>query len=326
MEDIKPIIDRLNQFFQNHTFEVVVQPTHDENYNVKTNVKVEITGMKDYIRIGDWTTFIQYTLYILKTDEVSDKWYSIYGNVYGTDVPIKTTDNSYHQLRWVMDQKLEEFLKIFSINHPTICTRVINEVEPMKLNESENTTNQLNDLAKLLVEDIIKVINENKFGEFSLPEYFGDENRMVYTQYPIDGFTLDLDLEISEDVKNFEVDGDLYYDDDLIYVNVVVNPNLDKDYIIELRGELIETIRHELEHINQIINGMIMTDEPKEPEMYYSQEKEIGAQKAGFKLKSEEKNMNFEGLVREWFDKYQHKHSLNPEQQERVIQKILDDK
>jgi hypothetical protein len=53
MEDIKPILDRLNRIFQNHTFEVVVQPTHDEDYNIKTNVKVEITGTKDYIRIGD---------------------------------------------------------------------------------------------------------------------------------------------------------------------------------------------------------------------------------------------------------------------------------
>jgi len=323
MEDIKPIIDRLNQFFQNHTFEVVVQPTHDEDYNVKTNVKVEITGTKDYIRIGDWTTFVQYTLYILKTDEVSDKWYSIYGSIYGTDVPIATTDNSYHQLRWVMDQKLEEFLKIFSINYPTICTRVINEVEPMKLNESENPTNQLNDLTKLLVGDILKVISENEFGEFSLPEYFGDENLMVYTQHPIDGFTLDLDLEISEDVNDFEVDGDLYYDDDVIYINVVLNPNLPKDDMIDLTGELIETVRHEIEHIRQINDGMKMPEEIEESEKYYTQEKEIGAQRAGFKMMSEVKNVNFETIVRNWFDKYQHKHSLTEEQKERVIQEIL---
>ena len=326
MEDIKPIIDRLNQFFQNHTFEVVVQPTHDENYNVKTNVKVEITGMKDYIRIGDWTTFIQYTLYVLKTDEISDKWYSLYANVYGTDVPIATTDNFYHQLRWVMDQKLEEFLKLFSINHPTICTRVINEVEPMKLNESENPTNQLNDLTKLLVGDILKVINENDFGEFSLPEYFGDENHMIYTQFPIDGFTLDLDLEISEDVKDFEIDGDLYYDDDVIYINVILNPNTTKESMEELIGELIETVRHEIEHIKQINDGMVMGGEVGGSENYYTQDTEIGAQKAGFRMRSQEKNDNFETLVRNWFEKYQHKHSLTPEQKERVIQKILEDK
>lgn len=323
MEDIRPIIDRLNKFFQNHTFEAVTQPTHDEDYTIRTNVKVEITGMKDYIRIGEWTTFVQYTLHILKTDEVSDKWYSLYGDVYGTDVPISTTDNAYHQLRWVMDQKLEEFLKIFSINHPTMCNRVINEVEPMKLNESENPINDLNDLTELLVDDILKVYDENEYGEFSLPEYFGDENRMVYTKYPIDGFTLDLDIELSEDVNDFEVDGDLYYDDDVIYINIVLNPDLDKDNIIDLTAELMETVRHELEHIKQINDGMEMTKETEESEKYYTQEKEIGAQRAGFKMMSEVKNINFETIVRNWFDKYQHKHSLTEPQKERVIQEIL---
>jgi hypothetical protein len=193
----------------------------------------------------------------------------------------------------------------------------------MKLNESENPTSQLNDLTKLLIGDILKVISENEFGEFSLPEYFGDENRMVYTQHPIDGFTLDLDLEISEDVNDFEVDGDLYYDDDVIYINVVLNPNLPKDNMIDLTGELIETVRHEIEHIKQINDGMKMPEEIEESEKYYTQEKEIGAQRAGFKMMSEVKNVNFETIVRNWFDKYQHKHSLTEEQKERVIQEIL---
>jgi hypothetical protein len=43
-------------------------------------------------------------------------------------------------------------------------------------------------------------------------------------------------------------------------------------------------------------------------------------------MRSQEKNDNFETLVRNWFEKYQHKHSLTPEQKERVIQKILEDK
>jgi hypothetical protein len=132
MEDIKPIIDRLNKFFQNHTFEVVIQPTHDENYNFTTNVKVEITGMKDYIRVGDWTKFIEYTLYILETDEVSDKWNSLYGSIYGTDVKITTTSGEYYMITTSMNRKLDDFLEFFSIEFPTICTRVVNQIEPYK--------------------------------------------------------------------------------------------------------------------------------------------------------------------------------------------------
>jgi len=324
MEDIKPIIDRLNKFFENHTFEVVVQPTNDENFNTTTNVKVEITGIKEYIRIGEPTQFIQYTLYILKTNEVSDKWYSLYGSVYGTETPISTTDDAYHRLRWVMDQKLEEFLRVFSINRPAICTKVINDVEPMKINESVEEENGLDQLTKLLVGDIITVFNKEDFGEYRLPEYF-NEGEMIYTQTILNGFSLDLDIEISEDVETFEVDGDLYYDDDLIYINIVYNPELKNEFLNELVGELIETVRHEIEHIIQYNNGLERPDETEKPEEYYTQEKELGAQKAGFKLASQETNTDFETLVRNWFDKYKHKHSLTIEQKERVIQKILNE-
>lgn len=324
MEDIKPIIDRLNKFFENHTFEVVVQPTNDENFNTTTNVKVEITGIKEYIRIGEPTQFIQYTLYILKTNEVSDKWYSLYGSVYGTETPISTTDDAYHRLRWVMDQKLEEFLRVFSINNPAICTKVINEVEPMKLNESVGEENELDQLTKLLVGDILKVFNTEDFGEWRLPEYF-NEGEMIYTQSILNGFALDLGIEISEDVETFEVDGDLYYDDDLIYINIVYNPNVKNEFLSELVGELIETVRHEIEHIIQYDNGLERTNEPEDNEEYYTQEKELGAQRAGFKLASKEVNLNFESFVRNWFDKYKHKHSLTIEQKERVIQKILNE-
>lgn len=324
MEDIKPIIDRLNKFFENHTFEVVVQPTNDENFNTTTNVKVEITGIKEYIRIGEPTQFIQYTLYILKTNEVSDKWYSLYGSVYGTETPISTTDDAYHRLRWVMDQKLEEFLRVFSINNPAICTKVINEVEPMKLNESVGEENELDQLTKLLVGDILKVFNTEDFGEWRLPEYF-NEGEMIYTQSILNGFTLDLGIEMSEDVETFEVDGDLYYDDDLIYINIVYNPNVKNEFLTELVGELIETVRHEIEHIIQYDNGLERTNEPEDNEEYYTQEKELGAQRAGFKLASKEVNLNFESFVRNWFDKYKHKHSLTIEQKERVIQKILNE-
>jgi hypothetical protein len=74
---------------------------------------------------------------------------------------------------------------------------------------------------------------------------------LVYTQYPIDGFTLDLDLENSEDVENFEVDGELYYDDDLISIRITTNPNMNDESMDDLIGELIETVRHEIEHITQ---------------------------------------------------------------------------
>ena len=57
-------IERINQFFANHIFEVYLQPTHDEDYSIPTNVKVKLTGVKGYISIGDKKPHVEYTLYI----------------------------------------------------------------------------------------------------------------------------------------------------------------------------------------------------------------------------------------------------------------------
>jgi hypothetical protein len=63
--------------------------------------------------------------------------------------------------------------------------------------------------------------------------------------------------------------------------------------------------------------------EPKSPEKYYTQQHELEAQRAGFNKKSKTTKLDFETLVRGWFEKNPHKHRLNPSQKEKVIQKIL---
>jgi hypothetical protein len=185
--------------------------------------------------------------------------------------------------------------------------------------------NKFDNITNILVDDILKVFLKEKQGEFTLPEYF-DEEEMVYIQPVVNGFTINLELEVNEEVKDFEVDGDLYYGDDLIYIKITTNSNINEGLMNDLIGELIETVRHEIEHISQYDSGMEPTDEPDEPEDYYTQDKELGAQRAGFKLRSEQTNVEFETIVRNWFDKYQHKHTLTLEQKERVIQKVLNDK
>lgn len=126
-------IDRINLFLEDHTFEVLTQPTHDEEHSIRTNVKVELTGVKDYISIGEFKPYVQYTMYILPSNEESDMWYSAYAQWWGKDVKLSTKTNTYRQISWVMNHLLSNFLKYFGVEKSAICTRVINEVKPMKL-------------------------------------------------------------------------------------------------------------------------------------------------------------------------------------------------
>ena len=319
-------IERINQFFDDHIFEVYLQPTHDDDFSLPTNVKVKLTGVKEYISIGDKKPYVEYTAYILPTNENSDRWSSMYGQVYGNDVDINTSSMEYANLRWIISDKLTNFLKYFGVEMPAICTKVINEVRAMKLTEGVITEGVLDKTTRKLVQDIIKFFKYQREGEFGLPEDLSDEE-MIYNLPGFEGFTIFLDLQTDENIEGVDVDGDLYFDDDLVNITIISNPESGYSNLDELTKELNDIIRHELEHIKQHREGMkIPRKEPKSPEKYYTQPHELGAQRAGFRKRAKSEKSDFETIVRQWFEKNSHKHNLNPNQKERVIQKILDTK
>ena len=319
-------IERINRFFDNHIFEVYLQPTHDEDYSIRTNVKVKLTGVKGYISVGDKKPHIEYTIYILPTDETSDTWSNLYGDIYGRNTSINTSSQEYANLRWVMNRKLENFLQYFGVNKNVICTKVINEVEPKKMNESLITEARYDNVIRTLVKDIISLYKFQREGEFSLPEDIRGEENMTYS-FPEfkNQFSIDLNLAKDVDVDTVEVDAAYYREEDIIEVTIVSNPEIGLHNIQELIGELNETIRHELEHVSQYQKGYdFPIKEPKNPLKYYTQPHELEAQLAGFKRRSRKENRDLEEVIRGWFRRNEKNHRLKPKQVEILINKLLE--
>jgi hypothetical protein len=323
MSQEQAIIDRVNRFFENHTFEIYYLQDGDGEYPTPTNIKVEITGIRSYISMGNDTDYVTITLYILPSSELSDAHNSIMRNYFGPETKIETYDaGPYQNLVWVTQKKVDELLKYFSLPSSMI-TKVVNKVEPKKMNESLIVEGQLDKTTRKLVQDIIEFFKHQRQGEFGLPE---DTSRgdMVYQLPGFNNFSIFLDLQLSDDVDTVDVDGDLYYDDDLLYITIISNADAGYTILDELTKELNEVIRHELEHIRQYEEGYeFPKKEPKSPEKYYTQQHELEAQRAGFKKRAKSEKVDFETLVRNWFKKNPHKHNLKPEQQEKVIQQIL---
>jgi len=326
MEELELPIERLNRFFTDHVFKVYLQPTHDEDYSVPTNVKVELTGVKDYYHVGDKKPHVEYTIYILPTDETSDKWSKLYGEIYGKNVLINTSSQEYGNIRWIMNDKLTDFLQYFGVEKKAICTRVINEVMGGNINENLIMEKKYDNIVKRIVNDIISLYKTKSFGKYQLPDDLRETEQ--YYDYPQLGieFSLNLSIKKSKKVKTFEVDGDLYYKDNVIDIEIIVNPDSGNEIINDLVSELNEVVRHEIEHILQYDNGRRTVKEQSDPFKYYTHKYEIGAQRAGFKKRARREKNDMESLVRNWFKKYPHKHNLTPIQEEKVIQKILLDK
>jgi predicted SprT family Zn-dependent metalloprotease len=194
------------------------------------------------------------------------------------------------------------------------------------IKESLVMESNYNGIVRQIVKDITEVFKMDRTGSFNLPEDLRESE--LYYDYPQfkKEFEVSVNFEQSDDVDTFEVDGDLYYNDDTIEILIITNPNSGNEILNELVNELNEVVRHELEHVIQYDNGMRRKKEPLDSEKYYSQNHELEAQRAGFKRRARREKNDMETLVRNWFKKYPHKHTLTPEQQERVIQKILLDK
>jgi len=318
-------IERINKFFSNHIFEVKTQPTHDDNFILSTNISVKLTGVKDYISMGEKKSHVEYTITILPTNETSDVWNKMWAGVYGERVDINTSSREYPELRFVMNHKLENFLKYFGVEKQVICTKVVNELEDNQLKESLIIESRYDNVVRTLVKDIISLYKSQREGEFSLPEDIRGEEHMTYSFPQINNdFSINLNLAKDDDVDTVEVDAEYYRNEDIIEITIISNPELGYQNIQELIGELNEVIRHELEHISQHQKGYEFPKEPKGPLKYYTQQHELEAQLAGFKRRARKENRSVEEVIRGWFRRNEKKHRLKPKQVETVINKLLE--
>ena len=318
------VLDRANKFFENHTFEVYYLFDSKGDPIAPTNVKIKLTGVKDLISMGDFKPFITYTAYILPSNEQSDKFNSVLSTHFGSETVINTFDRgAYSNFEWVMTKKLSELLRYFSLPE-AVLTKVVNEVEPMKINESLIVESKVDGAVRKIVKDILELIKFQRNGEYILPEDVRiEDNTYKFSNLP--EFTIELEVIESDVVDRFDVECGYYKEEEVITVDIVINPDVRYTVLYDIVGELNEQIRHELEHMIQNARGEELPEkEPKSPSKYYSQPHEIGAQVAGFKRKAKITKQPYEKVVRQWFEENKHKHRLNPKQSEKIIQKLLD--
>ena len=320
------VFDRANKFFENHTFEVYYLFDSEGEPIASTNVKIKLTGVKDYISMGDYKPFITYTAYILPSNEKSDKFNSVLSAHFGRETEIQTFDSgAYGNFAWVMTKKLSELLKYFSLPD-AILTKVVNEVEPMKLNENLIFEGRYDSIVRELVKDIVSFYKYQREGEFLLPEDLKGEE---YHSYKFPGinneFVIELNLEIDDDVENIDIDAAYYREEDVIEITIISNPEMGYKNLELLIGELNETLRHELEHIYQYQKGYkFPKKEPTSPIKYYLQPHELEAQRAGFKRIAKLQKKPLIDVIKNWFNKNQKRHRLSDKEVEKVIKKILE--
>ena len=322
-------IERLNEFLNDHSFEI----TRPFGYNVdiegKVTVKVKLTGIKPMISVGDWKDFIEYTLIL---DEVDDEHIrQFFGFIFASkkthDYVLSNTDTTFYSMTSQINEILRNFLKYWGIENYVTCTRIIDNVtniDPKYMTESIITESKYDSVIRKLVQDILGVFKHENEGNFTLPEDISDNMTYQFSQFDND-FTINVHLSKDETVDTVDVDGEYYTDEDTIEVYIKSNPNLNRELLEELHFELNELLRHEVEHMIQHERGdEFPNKEVKQPLKYYTQKHELEAQIAGFKRRAQKERKPLEEVIRNWFKKNQLKHRLSPKNVEVVINKILE--
>lgn len=322
-------LERLNEFLKDHSF--VIQNPFGDGMNLEMNltVKVQLTGVKPMISVGEWKDFIEYTLFLEDIDSKFGR--GLFGHQFAAlktnDYKLSNTDTTFYLTTVKVNDVLRNFLKYWGIDKYVTCTRVVNnvaDVDPKYMTESLIVEGKYDSIVRQLVKDVLSVVKYQKEGEFILPEDINGE--MTYSFPQLEStFTIELNLSVSDDIETVDVDGAYYPDDDVIGIEIITNPNLNREILEEVHFELNELIRHELEHIIQKDRGDdIPLKEPKQPIKYYSQPHELQAQIAGFKRRAQKERKPLEDVIRSWFAKNKLKHRLSPKNVEVVINRILE--
>lgn len=326
-------IERLNEFLKGHSF-VVQNPFGDGlNDEINLTVKVQLTGIKPMISVGDWKDFIEYTLFLEDIDSSFAR--GIFGYQFKAlktnDYKIANTDTKFYLVTSKVNQILRNFLRYWGIDNYVTCTRIVNHVaniDPKYMTEAKSKVNinlfeeKFEYIVDQLVSDAMTVFKQNKKGTVVLPEDMG--NDMVYDFPEINGvFTVNLDIKTDPKINGIETDGDTDIEDN-IDIRIVTNPDLTEDDLRELEYELHEILVHEITHvIQQNLEYNFPKRKPKKPYNYYTQRHELEAQIAGFKRRAKLENKPFEEILRNWLKKYVHKHRMNLEETEKLIKLIL---
>jgi hypothetical protein len=319
MESINFPIERINKFLETHNF-TIKSPYYDEE---EINYKIKLTGIRKLIVIGEWEDVIEYTLYLESAGRIStDILNIIFERTGGNEITLTTTDTTLYQVIMGVNRNLYNFLNFFNIENTLFCDKVVNNLKK-EINESVINEGRYDGITRQIVRDILSVVKYQKEGEYVLPEDVRED--MVYTlPQHHSPFSIELSLEISDNVDTIEVDGEYYPDEDIISITIVSNPNLDRKILEELHYELNELIRHEIEHIIQLQRGdEIPENEPEEPLDYYSQKHELEAQLTGFKRRAKKERKPLGVVIRNWFNKNQSKHQLSPKEVEVLIKRLL---
>lgn len=242
----KDEINSLNSFFEKHTFTV-----KNVFFRFDVNVKFEITGIKQYLVIGQPKDFLIYTLYLLpsgKLDNILKHFFR------GRDsIAIGTNYEEFpYEILTKCDDLIRKALKYMSIETGIMCNKLVNKMnnnlsEPLIIEGRYDRVTT--ELSRELV-DLFK--KRRKKGRLLFDFPFKSKmsvDQLGEIDYPLE-ITLKYDITYDEEFEEiFDIYGQA--DDENIELSIKINPKYIPSILSQAIPIIKDAIRHEIEHVAQ---------------------------------------------------------------------------
>jgi hypothetical protein len=307
-------LNSVRKFFEDKTFTYDGEILSAVPTKAEFDFKIKIGDYRKMMSVGEYYDYLQIELTITKLKNNLSKL--VLGSQFGNYTEI--FKNHLYFLYSKLESYISEKLKYFD---PDIRI-VFNKFEVTDTDTEIMKENRISRIAiRTVVKDILTIIKEEKAGEYHLPDENGGEYSFINLPF---SFSVELHLISDEDVDKFFIDGNWYRQEDVLEIIMSYNPSKLRENLYDIIGELNEVIAHELTHGKQNFrNDVSEPDDNLSPFEYYSQNKEIEAQRNGFKRFAKLRKEPYELVVRNWFKKHKDIHMLNDKETEEIIKLLL---
>jgi hypothetical protein len=317
-------LDRINKLLSTRTFKYKGRIINDlpESMISDIDYKFKIDGYKKMTSVGEEYDYALLNVVITGlNDKFSQLLFTPEDNEQGKMIA-KSFENRLYKFYSDLNLEMTRFLRIFDDNiRTTIDSLTFDVQKPI----TESNMSRMSRIAvRTTVKDILNVIKNKEPGEFYLPGENGEE--YSFTNLPFT-YSVELYVEIDDNVDGYSVGGNFSSEDDVIEVDIKFNPKTLRKNIYNIIGELNDIVAHELEHgFQYITEGKVYQEPPSDSLGYYTQPDEIKAQRVGLRRLAKLRKLPFNNVVSEWFDTHRDIHGLSENEQEIVINEILDRK
>jgi len=252
-------------------------------------------------------------------------------------------------------KKLNENKKLFTDTNIKELTHKFKNKDPKDLNNYEslielnNITNKLFKNSQLheevymskiaekatrdVVRDIFEVVTVFEGGEdyFILPDYYtdkdGDEYKYGELEFNVEVNIIEIEPRVVKEPQKFILDSAMGGEyDNTIYVDIILSSNFNEEDYESLQIVLSEYIRHEIEHLLQIIDpkrpDIIDKEDTMSPFDYYSQQHEVDAQKVGFERRAKMEDKSVEEVIKDYLEYRQGIDNLTEKEKQQLIVKL----